>query len=71
MDPAALRAALESRRFGDRVERDVQKRNRKRCGSTPSIFINGEHYHGARDVASLRQAMDSALGETTGSGSTS
>jgi formate-nitrite transporter family protein len=70
VDPVALRAALETRRFRDRVERDVQSGSANGVGGTPSIFINGERYLGARDVASLRAAMAAALGGTMASGST-
>jgi len=71
VDPVTLGAALETHRFGDRVERDVRSGTANDVSGTPSIFINGERYRGARDVASLRVAMASALGGTTGSGSTS
>ena len=57
VDPSALRAALEARRFADRVERDVQSGIPNGVDGTPSIFINGERYLGARDVASLHEAV--------------
>jgi protein-disulfide isomerase len=69
VDPAALGEALETHRFRDRVERDVQSGTANDVGGTPSIFINGERYRGARDVASLRAAIASALGGPTASGS--
>lgn len=68
VDPVALRAALDAHRFADRVERDVQTGAANGVHSTPTLFINGERYRGARDVASLREAIAAALGETTAPG---
>jgi protein-disulfide isomerase len=64
VDPMALRAALEARRFADRVERDVDSGRANGVDGTPSIFINGGRYLGTRDVASLREAIAPALGES-------
>jgi protein-disulfide isomerase len=64
VDPMALRAALEARRFADRVERDVHSGRANGVDGTPAVFINGERYRGARDVASLREAIAPTLGET-------
>ncbi len=57
VDPIALRAALETRRFADRVERDVRSGLANGVNGTPSIFVNGERYLGERDVGSLRAAI--------------
>jgi len=35
---------------------------------TPSIFIDGEFYFGARDVGSLREFLATKVGGATGSG---
>jgi protein-disulfide isomerase len=59
VDPKALRAALEAHRFVDRVERDVQSGMANGVNGTPSVFIDGERYLGARDVQSLREAVHS------------
>jgi protein-disulfide isomerase len=59
VDPIALRAALEARRFADRVERDVQSGIANGVNGTPSVFVDGERYLGARDVASLRETVHS------------
>jgi protein-disulfide isomerase len=59
VDPKALRTALEARRFADRVERDVQSGIANGVNGTPSVFIDGERYLGARDVASLHEAVHS------------
>jgi Na+:H+ antiporter, NhaA family len=53
----ALRAALEAHRFADRVERDVQSGFANGVNGTPSVFIDGERYLGARDTVSLRAAI--------------
>jgi len=57
VDPIALRSALTSRRFSERVERDMQSGRANGVDGTPSIFIDGDRYRGARDVASLRRAL--------------
>jgi len=57
VDPPALRTALETHRFADRVERDVESGTAHGVHGTPSIFINGQRYRGPRDVASLRRAV--------------
>ena len=57
VDPAALRAAVEAGKFADRVERDVESGAANGVDRTPSIFINGVRYLGARDVPSLQQAV--------------
>jgi len=57
VDPAALRAAVETGRFADRVERDVETGAANGVDRTPAVFINGERYLGARDVPSLQQAV--------------
>ena len=56
-DPSAFRAALKTHRFAERIERDVQSGRANGVEGTPSVFINGERYLGARDVASLREAV--------------
>ena len=53
----AFRAALGTHRFAERIERDVQSGRANGLEGTPSVFINGERYIGARDVASLREAV--------------
>ena len=60
VSPTALRAAIETRRFAERVERDVESGAANGVHGTPTVFINGERYRGPRDVASLRQAIASA-----------
>jgi protein-disulfide isomerase len=59
VDPNAYRDALETRRFAERIERDVQSGRANGVDGTPSIFINGQRYLGGRDVATLREAVAS------------
>jgi protein-disulfide isomerase len=40
-----------------RVERDVKSGDRSRVDGTPSLFIDGVRYRGARDPASLRGVL--------------
>ena len=53
----AYLTAMASHQFAARVERDVQSGIANGVEGTPSIFINGERYHGKRDEASLRHAI--------------
>ena len=51
--------AMQTHQFAARVERDVQSGIANGVEGTPSIFINGERYHGGRDENSLREAIAS------------
>jgi formate-nitrite transporter family protein len=53
----AFRQALKTHQFAGRVEHDVQSGVANGVEGTPSIFINGERYHGKRDEGSLREAI--------------
>jgi len=57
VDPAAVRAAIETHQFAKRVEQDVASGDANGVDRTPSIFIDGVRYLGPRDVASLRNAV--------------
>jgi formate-nitrite transporter family protein len=57
VNATALRAAVETGRFADRVERDVESGVANGVDRTPSVFINGERYLGPRDVTTLRRAV--------------
>jgi NhaA family Na+:H+ antiporter len=59
VDAGKFRQALEAHQFAKRVERDVQSGIANGVESTPSIFINGQRYHGQRDEGSLRKAIAS------------
>src|SRR5260221_13240026 len=54
--------AMQTHQFAARVERDVQSGIANGVEGTPSIFINGERYHGGRVGGSLREAIASAAG---------
>ena len=57
VDARAHRKAVATHQFADRVERDLRSGIANGVEGTPSIFINGERYHGRRDVDSLRAAI--------------
>jgi len=59
VDGRAYRKAMAAHQFAERVERDVQSGTANGVEGTPSIFINGERYHGGRDEGSLRAAIAS------------
>jgi len=56
-DVRAFRKAIATHQFAERVERDVQSGIANGVEGTPSVFINGERYHGGRDVGSLQEAI--------------
>lgn len=58
-DGRAYRQAMAAHQFAERVERDVESGSANGVEGTPSIFINGERYHGRRDEGSLREAIAS------------
>jgi len=55
----AYLTAMAKHQSAARVERDVQSGIANGVEGTPSIFINGERYHGRRDEGSLREAIAS------------
>jgi protein-disulfide isomerase len=55
----AYLTAMASHQFAERVERDVQSGIANGVEGTPSIFINGERYHGKRDEGTLRESIAS------------
>lgn len=57
VEVGAFRADLKTHKFADRIERDLQSGIANGVDGTPSVFINGERYHGGRDVATLREAI--------------
>ncbi len=62
VDPLAVRAALVDQRFAPRVERDVCSGLASVVGGTPSIFIDGEFYFGARDAQTMRRLLTTKAG---------
>lgn len=56
-DLRAFRDAIKTHRFAERIERDVRSGIANGVDGTPSVFVNGERYHGGRDVATLRQVI--------------
>lgn len=58
VDPVAMRASLVDFRFAERVERDVRSGRANAVSGTPSIFIDGEYYFGARDAESLSRFVE-------------
>jgi len=49
--------AMAKHQSAERIERDVESGIANGVEGTPSIFINGERYHGRRDETSLREAI--------------
>ena len=53
---------VENARYRDRIDRHAEQVRALGAHGTPSFFINGEHYQGDSDHASLSAAIDRALG---------
>jgi protein-disulfide isomerase len=62
VDPLGVRTALLDHRFAARVERDVRSGLASVVGGTPSIFIDGEFYFGARDARTMRRFLATKAG---------
>jgi protein-disulfide isomerase len=57
LDLAPFESDLVAPAVQARVERDVESGERSGVDGTPSLFIDGTHYRGPRDPASLAAAM--------------
>jgi protein-disulfide isomerase len=57
VDMRAYLSGVAAHQCAARVERDVHSGIANGVEGTPSVFINGERYHGKRDETSLRQAI--------------
>jgi protein-disulfide isomerase len=63
LDGAAVALALRSREFAPRVQTDVESGVESGVRGTPTLFINGARYDGARSVAALGAALRAAAGD--------
>jgi protein-disulfide isomerase len=61
LDVDAFRAALDSRRLRPRVVRDIEEAHRLGVAGTPTYFINGTRYVGARTTGDLRLLVDAII----------
>jgi NhaA family Na+:H+ antiporter len=60
LDRAAFALALQAHEFAARVESDVESGVESGVQGTPTLFINGARYRGARTVAALDAALRAA-----------
>jgi protein-disulfide isomerase len=58
LDVPAFREALDSRRLRPRVARDIEEGLRLGVAGTPTYFINGTRYDGARKTPEFRLLVD-------------
>lgn len=56
-DARAFRDALKSHSSAERIERDIRSGEENGVEGTPSIFLNGERYPGARDAETLGEVI--------------
>ena len=57
LDLVRFESDLPDSAIATRVERDVESGTRSGVDGTPSLFIDGARYRGARDAAGLRGAL--------------
>jgi protein-disulfide isomerase len=57
LDLVRFESDLADTAIATRVERDVESGTRSGVDGTPSLFIDGARYRGARDAAGLRGAL--------------
>lgn len=62
LNPAELEAALQKNTFERNVHQDFTGGVRSGVNGTPTFFLNGERYDGARDYQSMAAAMEAAIG---------
>ncbi|MEM7155526.1 MAG: vitamin K epoxide reductase family protein [Myxococcota bacterium] len=61
VDGEALSACLESERPDERLQADAAQAKANGVRSLPTVFIGGQRFQGARDEATLRNAIERAL----------
>ncbi|MBR9707698.1 MAG: DsbA family protein [Candidatus Diapherotrites archaeon] len=61
LDTAAFEECLTSQKYSAEVDADIQEGTSLGVNSTPTFFINGSKFEGARTVEGFRSAIDAAL----------
>ena len=61
LDRSRFDAALDSGKFADRVQRDIQDGMKLGIDSTPTLFVNGRKMTEQKNHDSIKAAVDSAL----------
>ena len=61
LDEGALTSAIMSRRLKERVLRDREEGDRLGVSATPTYFINGQRFVGARTLPEFRALIDATL----------
>jgi predicted DsbA family dithiol-disulfide isomerase len=65
LDTKRFAEDLQSHRWGDRVDADLESADLSGVAGTPTFFINGQRQQGAYDVANLSRAVRNARARTT------
>jgi len=61
LDPASFDRCLDSGKYADRVERDVEVGSRSGVSGTPAFFVNGRPIIGAQPFEAFQQVIDDEL----------
>ena len=63
LDREALRKALRSGTFAERVQKDFSGGVRSGVNGTPTFFVNGQRHDGDFEMETLSQAISRAAGK--------
>lgn len=63
LDAAPFGTCLDSKRYVDRVRKDIAVARSQGAASTPTVFVNGGRIEGLADYAIYKRAIDEALGK--------
>ncbi len=67
LDSDAFNKCLDSSRFADSVESDLQAGSQAGVTGTPAMFINGRFLSGAQAYAAIAKVIDEELASQSGS----
>ena len=68
LDAERFKAKMQDPALQGLVRRDLEEGNAAGVGGTPTVFINGKTYRGARSLEGFRKAIDAVLAKTGGKG---
>jgi protein-disulfide isomerase len=66
MDMKRFEADWSSKETAATVARDVQDGDRAGVDGTPTVFVNGQHYHGSLELQPMRAVIEGELKKKTG-----
>jgi protein-disulfide isomerase len=64
LDAERFKAKMQDPALRDLVRRDLEEGNAAGVGGTPTVFINGKTYRGARSLEAFKEAIDVVLAKS-------